>query len=139
MSTFGIDLDEWMARRSQAVEASNNAADVALQAYLRQLGFSEAQARANATAAQQMTARRAMTEVPRIRDLGVEQRRGIAGGFENRGLLRSGAHERAQAVQRREEERSVYDQALSAADQIGGSEQSLAWQIADIQNRRADA
>lgn len=116
-----------------------DASSVALQAYLRQLGFSENEARANARATQRMQARQAITAVPAIRDAGVEQRRNISSSMESRGLTRSGEHERGLAVQRREEERSVYDQQLGAADAIGGSEADLAWKVADIRSRRGDA
>lgn len=109
-----------------------------LQAYLRQIGFSEAQARAQAQLSQDEAARRLTTLIPAMRDAGVEQRRNIEGGMEDRGLYRSGETQRRLATQRREEERGVYDAQLGAAGGIAGSEADLAWRAAELANQRRE-
>lgn len=117
---------------------SGSSVEPTLQAYLRQIGFSEAQARAQAQLAQDEAARRLTTHIPALRDLGVEQRRNIEGGMEDRGLYRSGETQRRLATQRREEERGVYDAQLGAAGGIAGTEADLAWRAASLANQRRE-
>lgn len=107
-------------------------------AYMRALGFEEAEAeRATAGAKEQAQQQYAMDK-PRIQSEGIERREGIAGGYESRGLLRSGDYAKANARALGDEQYQLTQGALGVTQTVAGLESSLAAQIAAMRRQQAE-
>lgn len=115
------------------------ATDPSYQQLLAQLGLSETRARAAAAQKIGNLQSDALLAGPRIQEAGIETRRGIDFGAENRGMFRSGARLRDLALQRRGETQRLGDLERGTARQVAGVNQSLEGQIQDIANQRAQA
>ena len=112
--------------------------DPTILAYMRALGFEEAEAeRATAGAKEQVQQQYAMDK-PRIQSQGIERREGIAGGFESRGLLKSGAYATADARALGDEQHQLAQGALGMTQTVAGLESSLAAQIAAMRRQQAE-
>jgi len=108
-------------------------------AYLRQLGFDEAEARAYAARQRDRINRQVALRVPETQEQGIEQRRSIATNRESSGLLRSGETERRLAIQRRGELNRIGEIEGGAADALGGVESDLARSVAEVRRNTAEA
>lgn len=108
-------------------------------AYLRKLGFDEAEARAYAARQRDRINRQVALRVPETQEQGIEQRRSISLNREASGLLRSGETERRLAIQRRGEMNRIGEIEGGAADALGGVESDLARSVAETRRNTAEA
>lgn len=115
------------------------AADSMMMAYLRQLGFDEAEQRAYAARQRDRINRQVALGVPERQEQGMEQRRNIALNREASGLLRSGETERRIAHQRAGELSDIGRIEGGAADQLAGVESDLAREVARVRRDTAEA
>lgn len=113
--------------------------DPAFQAYQRQL---DAQRASKMIAAgKQMdlikaSGQRALDEIP-IK--GERARTNISGGFESRGLYRSGAHEKKLAEQRSDEARALANTQAEIQDRLSAISVDLALEFADLDRQKAES
>lgn len=115
------------------------ATDAMMMAYLRQLGFDEAEARAYAARQRDRVNRQVAMQVPQVQEQGMEERRNIGLQREQSGLYRSGETERRLARQRADEMGQIGAIEGGAADQIGGVESDLAREVARVRRDTAEA
>lgn len=111
--------------------------DPAYQAWLATLGFLEPEANRRSGDAQGRILQAAdfgRESIGIDRDRGLE---GIGSNFENRGLTRSGEHERRRAESLRDSNRRFGALELSTADQLASNSDTLARELADYQMRDA--
>ncbi len=112
--------------------------DPTILAYMRALGFEEAEAeRATAGGKEQAQQQYAMDK-PRIQSQGIEQREQVAGGFEGRGLLKSGAYGIANARALGDEQYRLSQAQLGVTQTVSGLESQLAQQIAAMRRQQAE-
>lgn len=112
--------------------------DPAYQAYMAALGFNTSEA--NRQAADSRT-RVAGAYDYSLEGLGIDQDRAlenVSANFENRGLVRSGEHERRRAESLRDSTRRFGALELQTANQYAGIEDALARQLADMEMQRAN-
>lgn len=107
--------------------------------YLRELGFSEAEARAYAARQRDRINRQVALNVPARQEQGIEERRNIGLNREQSGLLRSGETERRLAKQRAGEMSDIAAIEGGAADAIGEVESNLAREVAQVRRSTAEA
>jgi hypothetical protein len=107
-------------------------------AYMRALGFEEADAeRQTASKIEQGQQRYAM-EKPRVQSQGIENRENIQGSFENRGLLRSGAYATANARALGDEQYQLGSMQTGLADDTSSLEGQLAAAIAAARRQASE-
>lgn len=116
----------------------NLAADPSYLAYLRALGFAEGEAQSSAADKLAGSANRVAFFRPEVEFQAGEERRSISQDHEARGMLRSGAHERALAVSRRGEQTRVGALELGAADEATSIQAELAREIVRLQTGAAE-
>ena len=114
------------------------AANPAYLAFVRELGIEDAEAATDVTTQTDAIGRMLAKRLPRITDAGTRQREGISGGFESRGLLRSGQHEIALARQRSDEGTDAADTIDAGAEQVAALQSELARRRAAAARRRAE-
>lgn len=107
-------------------------------AYMRALGFEEADAQREVAGKIEQTQQKFAMEKPRVLDQGKQQREGIAGGFESRGLLKSGAYATANARALGDEQHQLGTMTAGLAEDVGGLESQLAQQIASMRRQQAE-
>lgn len=113
--------------------------DPAFQALLSSLGLQETQARTAAGGRMADIQAQLGLTIPRIMEQGVESRRGINQGFENRGFYRSGERLRTVGVQQSGEAQRVAATNLTAAQQQAEIQRALDAQIGALATQRAQA
>lgn len=111
----------------------------AYSAFLRATGAEEADAQASTQQRIDQLGRDLARQLPLITEQGGRTRQQISGGFESRGLFRSGEHETKLGLQRADEAREVSMLQGVTGDQIGQLQAELARRRSDIQRRRAEA
>jgi hypothetical protein len=99
-------------------------------AYLRTLGVEDATDQANTQTSVDAAQRRQAMLAPRIAQSGEYAREGISGGYESRGLFRSGQHEVGLARQRQAEGQQLGDLTSATTDQVTALKAALAAQMA---------
>lgn len=99
-------------------------------AWLRALGFEDETSRADAARDTAQVQQRVAFQAPEIQYQGQLAARNISGGYEDRGLFRSGEHERGLAEQQHATQYQLGALELGGAEDIGGIQSSLAQQIA---------
>ncbi len=114
------------------------AANPAYLAFLREAGIGDAEAATDATTRTEAIGAELARRLPRIAEGGVREREQISGGFESRGLLRSGQHELSLARQRGDEGTAVGDTMGAGVDQIAELQAALARRRAEAQRRAAE-
>lgn len=102
----------------QPVPPAALGADPAYLAFLRASGAQDANDTDIAQSRMATIARMLNLDAPELLETGEQQREQIAGGFEGRGMFRSGAHEIAQARQRRGEDRAFDRMQLGATSSV---------------------
>lgn len=117
------------------------ASSPAYQAYLRELGLSEADATNDEQFREAMLRRQlepGSANLAQLDQQGTLQRQQISGGMESRGIFHSGEHEQALALQRASEgaQRSALQGQIN--DQIALLQHNLAQQLAGIAKTRAE-
>lgn len=122
-----------------SVAGAEPGADPGYLALLRALDFEEATQRWTTGSQIGQVRERLGFEAPRIQALGMEERRGIAGQHEARGIRRSGMALRADAQQRADEQYRLAQLTMTGGQDIAGLENQLAQYLADAQRRRAEA
>lgn len=105
-------------------------------AYMRALGFETADAERQVAGSKEQAQQRFAMEKPRVLQQGGIEREGIAGGFESRGLLKSGAYATANARSLGDEQHRLGAMTIGLAEETSGLESQLAAQIA-AQRRQA--
>lgn len=113
--------------------------DPAFQALLAQLGHNEDLARQQVETQKAIAGRNAATQVPRIQEQGIEQRRNINFGAESRGMFRSGERLRNLSLQQRGESQRLADVYSGLADRNAALDLGLQSKINDIANQRVQA
>lgn len=107
-------------------------------AFRRSLGIDDATDAVTAQAQVDALNRRAGLTRGDVLESGKQAREGIAGGFEARGLYRSGARLRDQSRQQADEGRALADIELTLAENVGGLVGGLAQRQAERQRKAAD-
>lgn len=117
---------------------AGESSDPAYLAYMRALGFDDAQARDDAQLAE--TKARAQIDLyrPEIAYQGEIERRNIGEAHEDRGMFRSGQHLRAIAEQEHQQALDTGQLDLEGADSIAGIQRTMAEQIAANARKLAD-
>lgn len=113
--------------------------DPAFQALLAQLGHNEDLARQQVETQKAIAGRNAATQVPRIQEQGIEQRRAINFGAESRGMFRSGERLRNLSLQQRGESQRLADVYSGLSDRMAALDLGLQGKINDIANQRVSA
>jgi hypothetical protein len=118
--------------------AGQLASDPSYLAYMRALGFEESTATGDAQFDRDTIERKQAAAIPELEYQGGVQREQLAGGFEDRGLLRSGMHEQAQARLMHDQgyQRSQLD--MAHGDALAEIERNLQRQLGDIERRRSE-
>lgn len=93
-------------------------ADPGFNAYVRTLGLGDSLDESDSLAQIDAISRMVQRTLPRIAQAGGYEREGISGGYEDRGLLRSGMHETAIARQRASEGQRIGDVQQGASDDV---------------------
>lgn len=99
-------------------------------AWLRALGFEDQSSEADAALQTQQAQQRADFTAPEIQYQGQLAQRNISGNMEDRGIFRSGEHERALAEQQHSTQYQLGALQLGTAQDIGGIQSRLAQDIA---------
>lgn len=99
-------------------------------AYLRALGFEQAETERRGAADLAQVEQRAAFERPEIGYQAGVERRGMSGGYEDRGLFGSSMHELALADQRRGEQLALGRIDLGAAEQAATIANTMAAELA---------
>lgn len=113
--------------------------DPSFQALIASYGLRADQARAAAAQRIGDLQTEGIIQAPRIQEAGIEQRRGISGNAEGRGLFQSGERLRNLSLQRRGEDQRLADLQRATARGVASTNQSLSQQLADIANQRAQS
>lgn len=111
--------------------------DPAYQAYMNALGFNTNEANRQAQDARQRTAEAYDFAQE---GLGIDQERsleGVGANFENRGLVRSGEHERRRAESLRDSNRRFGALELQTSNQYAAIDDALARELAQLELQRA--
>ena len=119
--------------------AINYSADPAYQAWLASLGFLETTAKQGAADQQHRIGQMHDFQKEGLfidRDMAL---RGVSSNYENRGLIRSGEHERSRAETLRDSNRRLGGLELQTANQQGDVSARLARDLADQQMRNSSA
>jgi len=106
-------------------------------AYLNALGLEEGQYRADADRQRGFMSSDAERQIGDLTPQYDQQRRGIAGSAEGRGVLRSGEYLKRQAESRSAQGRQTSGIQANLAGQLGGVESQLAQKMMDITARKA--
>lgn len=114
-------------------------ADPIYQAYIRSLGFQGNLAENQAQQRQDLVSQQLGISIPEAKEQGVQQRRSISGGMEDRGMYRSGQHHRRLSESRAGEQRRVGSLQLAGAMDVAGITSQLAMQQAQQQAGGAEA
>jgi len=122
-----------------APPAPSLGANPAYLAFLRATGAEQADAEASTQARVDQLNRDLARQLPLISEQGTRTRLGIDGGFESRGLFRSGEHETKIGLQRTDEARETSMLQGVTGDQIGQLQGELARRKADIARRQSEA
>lgn len=104
--------------------------DPTVLAWRRALGFEDQTDRADAARQQAQVEQRVAFQRPEIEYQGEVAQRNISLGHEDRGIFRSGQHERALAEQARQTQYQVGALELGGAESIGDIQGALAQQLA---------
>jgi len=107
-------------------------------AYMRALGFEEAEAERQTAGKIEQGQQRYALEKPRVQSQGIENRENIQGSFEGRGLLRSGAYATANARALGDEQYQLGSMQMGLADDIGSLESQLAAAIAAARRQASE-
>lgn len=99
-------------------------------AWRRALGFEDQAGEADAARQTAQVQQRVAFQAPEIQYQGGLAARNISGGYEDRGLFRSGEHERGLAEQSHATQYQLGALELGGAEDIGGIQSALAQQIA---------
>lgn len=105
-------------------------ADPTYLAWLRALGFEDQNDQADAARKTADAQQAVIFQTPEVQFQGAETARHISGNFEDRGLFRSGEHERGLAVNTRGVQHDLAGLQLGLASQVGDIQSSLAQSIA---------
>lgn len=106
------------------------ATDPATLAWRRALGFEDQSSEADAARQTAQVQQRVAFQAPEIQYQGGLAAANISGGYEDRGLFRSGEHERGLAEQQHATQYQLGALELGVAEDIGGIQSALAQQIA---------
>lgn len=106
--------------------------------YLRGIGLQEDAARATALRNVAAIQRQVQSQVPEIARLGGLQRDRINGGFEARGVYRSGMRQQRLGEQAAGEGYRVGSVLGNAADKTGANQSQLESSLADLARQRSD-
>lgn len=115
------------------------ATDPAFQALMAQLGLKGELLKMDTAKRIGEIQREGEIAAPRIKEQGVEQRRAIDYGWEDRGLYRSGARLRDLALQQRGETQRLADLERNTANQVAGLNRRQALDLHDIASQQAEA
>lgn len=115
------------------------ATDPSYQALLAQLGLSETLARTTADQQKAQAGRQFATQIPRIQEAGIEQRRGIGFNAEARGMYRSGQRLRDLSLQQRGENERLTDNYTGLADRGASIDQGLQSKLNDLATQKVQA
>jgi len=108
-------------------------------AFLRATGAEEADAAASTQQRIDQLNRDLARQLPLVTEQGGRTRQQISGGYESRGLFRSGEHETRLGLQRADEARETSMLQGVTGDQVGQLQAELARRRADIARRRTEA
>lgn len=107
-------------------------------AYMRALGFEEADAERQTANKIEQGQQRYALEKPQVQQQGQVEREGIQGSFENRGLLRSGAYATANARSLGNEQYRLGAMQMGLADDSASLESQLAAAIAAARRQASE-
>lgn len=112
--------------------------DPTMMAYMRALGFEEADAQREVAGRTEQAQQKYAAAKPQVQQEGIQERESIAGGFENRGLLKSGAYATANARALAGEQFRLGSMQMGLADESASLESQLAAQIAAARRQAAE-
>lgn len=107
-------------------------------AYMRALGFEEAEAERQTAGKIEQGQQRYAMEKPRVQSQGIENREGVQGSFEGRGLLRSGAYATANARALGDEQYQLASMQTGLAEDSASLESQLAAAIAAARRQASE-
>lgn len=107
-------------------------------AWLRALGFEDQTAQADAARRTADAQQAVIFQTPEVQFQGAENARNISGNYEDRGLFRSGEHERSLAVNTHGVQQQLGAMQLGLAQQVGDIQSSLAQSIAERRRMLAE-
>lgn len=112
--------------------------DPTVLAYMRALGFEEADAQREVAGRKEQAQQKYAMAKPQVQQEGIAERESIQGGFESRGMLKSGAYATANARQLSGEQFRLGSMQMGLTDEVSSLESQLAAQIAAARRQAAE-